>query len=147
MKYLSFLLLFIVSACGREPYVDPELFQYAKNFEKEIGYSTANITMIFRDLDMPTIGRCTIDLSSNNLIEIDSNFWMISDFDEKEQLMYHELGHCAMYLDHDDRKITHQYMEMPGSIMNSYFFGDFPFYKQHKTQYKEALKNKRIVEI
>lgn len=147
MKHLNLVILFVLSACGKEPYVDPELYQYAKTFEQEIGYSTENITMIFTNLDMPTIGRCTIDFSSNNLIEIDKNFWFISDFDEREQLMYHELGHCAMYLEHDDRKINYQYMELPGSIMNSSFFGDFIFYKNHKKEYKEALKYKRIVEI
>lgn len=147
MKNLSLIMLFVLSACGKEPYVDPELYQYAKTFEQEIGYSTENITMIFTNLDMPTIGRCTVEVSENNLVEIDKNFWAMSDFDEREQLMYHELGHCAMYLEHDDRKINYQNMEMPGSIMNSYFFGDFIFYKNHKTQYKEALKHKRIVEI
>jgi hypothetical protein len=38
-------------------------------------------------------------------------------------------------------------MELPGSIMNSYFFGDFIFYKNNKIKYKEALKNKTIVEM
>lgn len=147
MKKFSLLFFIILSSCGRTPYIEPELIKYLNRFEKEINYSTENIAVVFTNLDAPTIGVCTLNDFSFNFIQLDRRFWESSDEYEREQLIYHELGHCAMFLEHNDTEVTYNSVKIPGSIMNSTFFGDMLFYKNNAQKYKDALKNKTVVNL
>lgn len=141
MKKL-FVLLLLLCGCGQEIKKDPvtvdyELAEYAQRFEREIGVSTSEISMVFGKLRGNTVGVCLVRPSGKK-ITIDFGYWsMISD-SQKEELMYHELGHCAMDLDHDESVLSNN---CPVSIMYPYTF-DY-CYLNYTGYYKEELKNKR----
>lgn len=56
-----------------------------------------------------------------------------------EQLMFHELGHCSLHLDHDDTKAN----GYPISIMNSKtfssFYGLLDYYREHRNEYLNRM--------
>lgn len=140
MKKLSIVFLFVLSACGVTPYYDPELLPYLEKFKVEMNIKADYVSLYFGELKSPTIGRCSFGVFPNTYITIDRDFWDSTTADGKEQLMYHELGHCVLYLMHDDELVNYQGYQIPSSIMNSYFFGEAWFYTDLKDQYKEALK-------
>lgn len=145
MKKLSIVFLFVLSACGVTPYHDPELLPYLEKFRSEMNLKSDYVSLYFGELEKPTIGRCRLGIFPNSYITIDKNFWETASESGKEQLMYHELGHCVLMLGHDDELIEYQGFQIPASIMNSYFFGDAWFYSALKDEYKDALKiNGRI---
>lgn len=65
-----------------------------------------NVYIEFADLEGTTAGTCTPIAFDDNLnmyriIRIDKGWWLYeSDIRRKEQLMYHEFGHCILYRDH-----------------------------------------------
>ena len=56
-------------------------------------------------------------------------------------------GHCAMYLDHDDRRVVVDGKEIQGSIMNSYWFGQTAHYRRYREEYKEALRTNTLINL
>jgi hypothetical protein len=142
------LLFFItlLNACGKiAPQVDADLKPYIQKFEQEIDHPASYISAKFANLESPVLGRCTF--SYPPLIEIDPETWQNLSEYGREQLMYHELGHCALGLKHDDTTTMMGEMELPASIMNTYFFGESWFYMNNNEKYKEALKNNTTVKF
>lgn len=101
--YVCVALLFL-SACGPgEPkYIDPAFLpilntfkQYANNYGKIYDY---DISITFVDkFDSPNVvGTCT----GNDEIRIRRSFWENVNYYQQEDVLYHELGHCVMNLDH-----------------------------------------------
>lgn len=141
MKRLLFMLL-ILTGCGPEfkkdpVVVDEELAEYAHRFEQDIGVGSGGISMAFGVLEGNTVGLCSIGPSGRK-ITIDSEYWSLISESQKEELMYHELGHCAMELDHDEGLLPNN---CPVSIMYPYTF-DY-CYARYTSHYKEELRSKR----
>lgn len=143
MKHLICLILcsFFV-ACGqgfeKDPaIVDAELLPYSKRFEQEIGVSTTDISIVFDNLDDDTVGLCIIRPGGNKII-IDLKFWQKSKAHIREEVMYHELGHCAMGLDHDKSVFNNN---CPKSIMYPYVMDSC--YLDYPNFYKEELRSKK----
>lgn len=140
------------TSCGRistKPIVvDAVLSTYAQAFELDVGASTANISMSFEPLAYPIIGYCTISSEGDRSIAIDPAFWSGSRMTDlgKEQLMYHELGHCALGQAHlNDYVGSPEGFSLPGSIMNAYWFGDQPYYQEYRSEYLLALKRNSLI--
>ena len=148
MKYLSLFLLFL-SACGEKPYIEPELVIYLDRFKQEIAQPiTADFVSIsFGELTYPILGRCMRGIYPYSYVKIDKISWDKMNENGKEELVYHELGHCVLGLLHEDEMIQADEFQLPGSIMNSYWFGEAWFYEQFKDQYKKALKDKTLIKI
>lgn len=117
--------------------IDQELAAYAYRFEEEIGVSADGISLGFGDLDGYVVGTCSIG-SSGRKITIDREFWDRIEEHVKEELMYHELGHCAMYLDHDESIAD---SGCPVSVMYPYVL-DY-CYLHHADEYKQDLRGRR----
>lgn len=134
-------LLGLLSACGmpQDPVViDPDLLEYSARFEQEIGVSSSGISMVFEELSDGAVGLCTVSASGRK-ISIDPNFWRSIDEDVREELMYHELGHCAMDLEHDESLMAGS--RCPQSVMYPYVLGRC--YSLNKTHYKQDLVGRK----
>jgi hypothetical protein len=94
-------------------YIDSAFDKYVSSFSSEAKKRTADIgrlhslTMIFgitgtKD-DPGTIGTCSI-ANGFPLIIIDRRFWGVADEFEREELIFHELGHCLLDRDHCEPK-------------------------------------------
>lgn len=153
MKIVSHIACFVMvmviaSGCGpKEPsqpkydvhpvIVDDDLAPYASRFEDDIGRSTAGISMGFGDLSGNVVGQCTIQ-GPNKTILILKSFWDASDDYQREQLMYHELGHCALGLGHVSD--LRQDDNCPISIMYPNVLG--ACYKTHQADYILDLRSR-----
>jgi hypothetical protein len=152
MNKAYILIAILLVGCGKEKsdqhevYVDSALIDYIQDFEREMEVSAGHVSAKFADLDDPNIGMCYSWSDGRREIVIDTAAWKDMSGLGKEQLMYHELGHCALDLDHNDSTvITPGGNTIYGSIMNHYWFGQAWFYSSYRQQYKDALKENRLL--
>ena len=130
MKYSLFLVLAIsffaiISGCDKPGLVDGELQLYLDRFKEEA--ELRNITIDYKSKpvearfvnqpDEVSLGWCNYSPTQHNTVYINLVFWqaMQSDF-MKEQLVFHELGHCILNRPHLDLKRPDGYCK---SIMHS----------------------------
>lgn len=125
---LSLLALFVCS-CGfysvPPGYIDPEFQAYVTEYKKhKLYYSGVNkikrLSITFKELPSNLDGECQI-LSFSNIITkketmayrqifINKDHWQNYDYIEKTLLIYHELGHCDLGLDHSyENTIMNEY--------------------------------------
>lgn len=137
MRYIIFALS--LCSCGQANMVivDNELLEYAQRFEQQIGVSPADISMVFGKLENNAVGLCSIN-SEGRKITVDRTFWENSEEHVREELMFHELGHCAMFLNHVKDTGNNG---CPVSIMYPYVLNYC--YKQYTESYKEDLRGRR----
>lgn len=144
---LSFVVctIILLSACGtfrsaKGIYIDPKFDSYVQLFENTYGIEV-NVSIVFKDIaDEDVAGQCWYYTNRPRMIEIDTPYWNIISEAGREQLIMHELGHCVLDLDHDDRVGTvGAWNNVPLSIMNSTHFGDEPYYSQNREYYLQEL--------
>jgi len=146
-KLLIFLLL--SSGCGqiehkRQNNIDPEFSRLVDLFEQEQS-EVVDIDITFKDIDYPTVGLCWSQTYSNGEkqgieIEIDPDFWFASSEMKKEELLFHELGHCILNRDHEDEML---YQRIPKSVMYPYVFEWA--YERYRSYYVDELKNTNVL--
>tara|TARA_R110002050_G_scaffold241508_2_gene377879 strand:+ start:3130 stop:4065 length:936 start_codon:yes stop_codon:yes gene_type:complete len=111
MKFFLIILLFILFGCSDDEFINselnnPEFMSFYESFKNEAnirGVKTENsqINFFLADIKNPnTAGLCY----SNGNIYIDKSFWFNSSKNEKELLIYHELGHCVLNRNHKNLK-------------------------------------------
>jgi len=147
MRYLLITMI-IFSGCGANNRssvtVDPALQPYFTSFESDVGVSTFGISANFSNTETQTnplgetIGECVMYSDGTKIIQIDASFWATLDQNGKTELMYHELGHCAMNMVHIN---TIQAGGCPVSIMNQYFFGESDCYSGSVEYYYQELSS------
>lgn len=102
----------ITQRLERLSYVDSALTDYVGRFVHEglsrgIVIDPKRLTMVFGSTgtkDSPTtIGTCE-PVNSYPVITIDKTYWSVADENEKEELAFHELGHCLLNRDHCEEK-------------------------------------------
>lgn len=129
--------------------VDPEIQPYVTIYENEstrMGHPIVvrNLEARFGPTDFrgPTvIGYCQrSSWSYTPLVVINREFWNSASSNEREHLMFHELGHCLLDLDHDDAVILIGIDWVPRSIMNPYIFEE-SVYVAHREYYLQNLFN------
>lgn len=121
--------------------IDPEIQEYYDKFYIELGINPDEIPAEFSDLHSPAVGLCISYPDGKSNILIDRAFWDRSSDSAREQVVFHELGHCLLQLGHNDNSISIDNLVIPESIMNSIAFGNQDYY--HKNEYyyyKELLK-------
>ncbi len=144
---LLLILFLIPTCCAKDPLrelpafkdVDPRIEAYYERFYKETGMYPVGITAGFSDLETNIAGECVTNGPFREII-IDNQYWLdIGDYDGlREQLVYHELGHCLLGLDH----LPNMYGNIPLSIMNPVGFDEglqLTTYKQRHSDYVKAL--------
>jgi hypothetical protein len=143
MKNISFLILFLLGCVSPVKKVtDPEFTEYLQKFTKDTGISV-NIPVTFMSSDKYA-GWCKKYSSGYKIIEIDYKYWNSSNENGKEQIIYHELGHCLLNKEHNNETMRHSKypIEIPVSIMNSFAFGNSFFYEEYKDHYvRELISN------
>jgi hypothetical protein len=155
MKYLWILLLPLLVSCGRNgdhvsqpndgsPHipvtVDPALSYYMFKFQNDIGVNTSGITAQFAALSAPTVGQCVQYSNGDKVIQIDPVYWATALYSTREQLMYHEIAHCAMNLQHI---LTIDTNNCPISIMYPNAFGFLGCYINNEAYYYAELASHR----
>lgn len=146
MKKLIGLML-LLSACGtkEKAFIDPAFNEYVQDFEMKVGVPVNGVDIVFKPTQYPTLGVCWSGGTGNNKIEIDPTHWKKMSKYGREQLIYHELGHCVLGLKHNNGEVEINNWTVEGSIMNSYWFGNAWYYLKYNEKYKQALKNNTLV--
>lgn len=131
VKRLILFLFLFANSCGtiNIGWVDPELKPYLARFKEDamLQRVTPNyngLTIKFVSQEGKDVGVCyRRDLW--NTIEIDPKAWFRFDALDREQLVYHELGHCALNREHCNYSNTWGPVSMMGSVMMfSYTYSD-----------------------
>lgn len=149
-RYFLFILL---ASCSKDIYQDPELFYYASIVKEEA--ELRNKLFVIEDIYMEIIEeergdviaycRVTADITGvTKKINVYKRHWLeLSDL-SKESVMMHELGHCTLNREHDDRSVTVLYKkkerQFPFTVMNTYGVIDEYFNYDRTYYYNEFLK-------
>ena len=141
MKY-SIIFILLTMACGT-PFsykTDAEFTQYVQRFQNETGI-TVTTPIIFDDGKDEYAGLCEVYDDGYKLIRIDSKYWELAKDLGKEEVIYHELGHCELKRDHIERltKTSLYSYAIPSSVMFPYVFGDTSFYWAFREHYVQEL--------
>lgn len=148
MRILAVIPLIFLLGCGtgfkvkQYRYVAPGLEPYVEHFE-EVYNLAIDYPIEFADLEPGIVGRCRLYGGQRN-VYIDSTFFEMNQYDTGaiHQLIFHELGHCSLLLNHNDN-LNEQNQEV--SIMNSYAFGNEYYYLDNLDYYIESLTDSRAV--
>ena len=159
-QLLTICTLLLLVSCGSnldhresddivgDGYKDPALSEYLNNFEEDMGIEIPGHLSISIVDDLYKISNPNVDAVcwSNSKtkvgekIEIRRSRWEVLSEASREQLLYHELGHCVLNRDHrnDDSSTW-----CPSSIMNKYTFTEGQIqncYIPDHTYYLEELR-------
>jgi len=120
MKIIILLSIFLSSCSGfqRVGHIDPVFKSYVKSFEEHKGARVRDMDIIFNVQSNYRVGIC-IRRTERPRVEIDPIFWMTANTTMKENLIFHELGHCDLNLSH-----TTEYSIMHPSIIDPVFYND-----------------------
>ena len=111
--------MLVVVSCGKddEPQflVDEPLQEYFDRFAAEgairnvvIDYEALKISGDIRIISTPNvIGQCIHTEKEPNTVVVDKFYWDTADDLEREFLVFHELGHCALNRGHLDDSDAH----------------------------------------
>ena len=150
MKNTLILLFALVSlsACapkfnGQGLQINSQFQPYMDRFVQEsntVGrpVTISDLTIDFYDnMNIPganggiVIGLCSMDGLSNPKITINTTWWkLMHNYPaDREQLIFHEMGHCVLGLKHDDTKVNaaDNNALVPVTIMNSYHFSPYTY--------------------
>lgn len=151
MKYLILIIVAVnLMSCTKEYNyeVDEELIPFFRIFEEEalLRGQTYDLDlmgiggMIEFIRDNNTAGQCQTSDEGNKRVFIDRSFWEQFDYDTKEFLVFHELGHCVLGRTHDDSTFGNNICV---SIMQSGTSGCRNNYKSStRSDYLDELFNK-----
>lgn len=94
--------------------VDHEIAPYYNEFMEIVKNECPNLQLpnqlfvLFDELNDDEIGSCTVYLHKKQIL-IDKNFWSISEARVRKQLVFHELTHCVLKLNHVDVENNYMY--------------------------------------
>ncbi len=111
----TLLTCILVSACGNEP-TEPEFFEAVSDvlleFETRGVFFDKTVPIRFDD-DLDSAGRCEIRFGTN-IILINRFHWENrTDRIRRKYLIAHEIGHCMLGLDHNEKKETTSARSIP----------------------------------
>ena len=115
-KPFGIIILLFVFSCQKEStyFVDTELQPFFDKFEQEaakrnetIHLEAMNILGKMQDIDEKNVpGQCQY-YEKETWVVIDPIYWNKMNYNEKEALIFHELGHAALKREHLDTKGIH----------------------------------------
>lgn len=132
LKQIGIPGLIFLTSCGAAPIdqrvqvIEPPFVVYVNNFIQDAALEKVPVvttTLIVKFVDSMketptqyTLGTCT---EVDQLIEINRKYWDRLSNLCQEQLIYHELGHCVLKRDHNDKVMLVEGKSVPASIMVS----------------------------
>lgn len=135
------ILLAMLTGCGG--YIAPEVAPYVQRFDSEVA-PVGNVTVEFDTLPAGVAGICYESWLSAR-VAVDKAEWDALNDGGKEQLVFHELGHCVLGLNHERSLVASSYGSIEASIMAPEVFGDWPHYHAYRDEYVAALKERRSI--
>lgn len=140
MRYIIIVFLFVSCGTSIQRGSNKELLSYVQRFEEVTGVK-GQITINFSTLPDQILGVCYKYDDGKRDVEIDLSYWKEIDDLTKEEIVFHELGHCVLNRDHDETLIeTSKYSQrIPNSIMYPYAFGYTMFYEEFREHYINEL--------
>lgn len=130
MRYLLSLSLLILTSCGPgvvhktggNLLIDASLQPYFDSFKEELKARNVDIKinniMITQVNDLPlSVGANCNRGGSMPVIKINAFFWNLYGEEDKEAMLFHELGHCILGRGHDDTIVPDRfttYTQIPG---------------------------------
>lgn len=117
-----FFLFILLPSCTKETSIfkaeprqfsqaDPRLWTVLTEFEQQahlrgvfFDIEAADLIAVIDTINSPrsTVGLCAHDSTNPNQIIIDANYWKRASKMRRELIVFHELGHCLLGLDHDN---------------------------------------------
>lgn len=158
MKKLIPFVLFLCSCGGgfnSEYSIEDDFIYYVRNFETRMN---TRITIDIRFSDSVSDDYVAVcysynpkKLSLKNYIEVNPRHWEKLSDQEKELVIFHELGHCIFNRGHDskmayftsDQQRAYGVSSMPKSIMYPNVFKGST-YSTFKTYYHDELENEEV---
>lgn len=104
--------------------IDPAFQAYVSDFELYFA-TEVDYPIQFGDTGADSIGLCYKWIGGYKEIVLSEKYWNKIDNNQRRELVYHELGHCQLGLDHNDTETTFPDIgsgSYPASIMRSYVF-------------------------
>ncbi len=135
----NLLIIILLTGCmadGAVKSIDLELKPYFEEFDKMMMKETGKINRPFigaafvGSLNGKAVGACRIWNTGSREVLIERNFWDNASEEERENLILHELGHCALNLGH-----VNNY-----SIMNAYVL-DINYFRNNRNKLIAELFN------
>ena len=148
MKYLIMLLL--ITGCGKnisdflninqpkfkKADTNPIFAPLIKSFESELGL-TVKVPIVLKRIEQKYAGVCLVYSNGYREIQINSDYWYSYTPEQKEQLVYHELGHCVLNKEHDNTLREN----CPNSIMRSYMFNTYEINECYLPEHNHYMEN------
>ena len=152
MGIIEVLIVFILTITIANHNDKPNTLQfYTKKYEKELGVKV-NYPVTFDDIaSQPdwegVAGRCWWP-EDGRRVEIDKAWWFDDNTTElqREELLYHELSHCSLFLDHSGEMKTMNNEMCPASIMFASVFTEKDSercYSNNRDYYIKELKTNK----
>lgn len=114
---------------------------YIHRFEQNYGHKI-DISIAFDKLEGDAVGECWKWDGFHEEIRVDRGWWDMNEDDlAREQLIFHELGHCILDRGHvSARRVwIDGETRAPVSIMYPYVFSDIYHYEIHHDEYVNEL--------
>lgn len=99
---------------------DPAFSQFVESFSRQFNVGV-KVPIVFKNIKSRYAGVCLKYSSGYREIQINPTHWKNYSLEQREQLIYHELGHCVLNRGHND-KLMEANTNCPDSIMRSYMF-------------------------
>jgi hypothetical protein len=159
LSLLIVLLALVLAGCGSVPRLktDPALEPYVESFKAEArrrGVLTAPVVAVFDDLRHivpPVAGKTVLGTCTSGVVRIDRTYWasLATTDADREALMYHELGHCALGRGHVEGWTTHTHphlngavVRIPSSVMRAEFIGGYAWFIARDYYINELFTNR-----
>jgi hypothetical protein len=143
MKYL-FIFTLLVMGCGQKPPViitiDPKVQPYVDQWNGLYPDHLVDVDVIIGDLSSTS----AVGICDGVKVTLDSTYWERSSDLGRQQVLFHELGHCVFNYAHDWGQIElydnngNSYMVIR-SIMYPFTFGEQVEYSQFHDYYEKQL--------
>jgi len=138
----SGMLLLALTACGKKPVLEVGQFQpYVRSFQAQAAAHGQNVQVTDLVIKFGPMenkferGICEINGDETPTILINEEAWNQMSEDEREPLLYHELGHCVLKRKHRADQMS---AGVPASLMNPYTIAGWT-YDQYRTYYLNDL--------
>lgn len=113
-------------------------FDSLKNKFATLVGKKVNVPITFANLEYPKAGVCYIYSDGYREVNVDRKSWDSFSSEQREQLIFHELGHCVLNKGHDNSILD---AFCPKSIMRSYMFNLNEIDDCYKPNYDHYIQN------
>jgi hypothetical protein len=117
---------------------DPTFNSFVESFSREFNVGV-KIPIIFKNIETKYAGVCLKYSSGYREIQINPTHWKNYSLEQREQLIYHELGHCVFNRGHNDR-VMEANTNCPDSIMRSYMFSLYEINNCYVPEYSHYME-------